>query len=284
VDAVVLNKRTIESLVKAGAFDSLGHPRQGLCHVAETIVERTLARRRERDLGVMSLFGDSFSSGADPVFDDTRAPIPATEFDKRVKLAFEKEMLGLYVSDHPLVGVESALRRHADVTIRELRELGEGELRWVGGVVTTLNRKYTKRGDLMATFTLEDLEAVVDVWLFPRTMTDFGYLLEDDAVVCVKGRLDLREEEPKLICMEVKRPELVIDESEPLHLVLPLHALSDDRVLRLKQVLTDHRGEAPVFLHVGSKIIRLAAEFNVNARAGLLAELRVLLGAGCLLR
>jgi DNA polymerase-3 subunit alpha len=105
----------------------------------------------------------------------------------------------------------------------------------------------------------------------------------DDAVVCVRGRLDLREDEPKLICMELKRPELVVDESEPLHLVLPLHALSDDRVLRLKQLLVDHRGEAPVFLHVGSKIIRLAAEFNVNARAGLLAELRVLLGAGCLL-
>ena len=284
VDPVVLNKRTIESLVKAGAFDSLGHPRQGLCQVADQIVERTLARRRERDLGVMSLFGDFGGGGAQPVFDDTRVPIPDTEFDKRTKLAFEKEMLGLYVSDHPLVGVESALRRHVEVSVRELRELAEGELRWVGGVVTGLNRKYTKRGELMATFTLEDLEAALDVWLFPRTMTDFGHLLADDAVVCVRGRLDLREEEPKLICMELKRPELVTDDCEPLHLVLPLHALTDDRLLRLKQLLGDHRGEAPVFLHVGSKIIRLAAEFNVNARAGLLAELRVLLGAACLLR
>ncbi len=102
-------------------------------------------------------------------------------------------------------------------------------------------------------------------------------------MVCVRGRLDLREDDPKLICMDLKRPELATDESEPLHLVLPLHALSDDRVLRLKQLLADHQGQAPVFLHVGSKIIRLAAEFNVNARAGLLAELRVLLGAGCLL-
>ncbi len=289
VDPVVLNKRTIESLVKAGAFDSLGHPRQGLCQVAEQIVERTLARRREREQGVMSLFGDFGDFGAaagddqsNPVFDDTRVPIPDTEFDKRMKLTFEKEMLGLYVSDHPLIGVEAALRRHVDVSVRELRELNEGDLRWVGGVITGLNRKYTKRGELMATFNLEDLEAVVDVWVFPRTMTEIGYLLADDAVVCVRGRLDLREEEPKLICMDLKVPELVVDESQPLHLVLPLHALSDDRVLRLKQLLSDHRGQAPVFLHVGSKIIRLAAEFNVNARAGLLAELRVLLGAGCL--
>jgi DNA polymerase-3 subunit alpha len=288
VDQVVLNKRTIESLIKAGAFDSLGHPRQGLCLVAEQIVERTLARRREREQGVMSLFGDVFggsSPGSDGAagYDDTRVPIPDTEFDKRQRLVFEKEMLGLYVSDHPLIGVETALRRHVDVTVREVRELPEGDLRWVGGVITGLNRKYTKRGELMATFTLEDLEATVDVWVFPRTMGDIGYLLSDDAVVCVRGRLDLREDEPKLICMDLKRPELVVDESEPLHLVLPLHALSDDRVLRLKQLLVDHRGEAPVFLHVGSKIIRLAAEFNVNARAGLLAELRVLLGAGCLL-
>nr|MDQ6949570.1 DNA polymerase III subunit alpha [Actinomycetota bacterium] len=295
VDPVVLNKRTIESLVKAGAFDSLGHPRQGLCLVAEQIVDRTLARRREREQGVMSLFGEfglgaagsgtgsgTGSGGVSPVFDDTRVPVPDAEFDKRQRLVFEKEMLGLYVSDHPLVGVEAALRRLVDVTVRELRELAEGELRWVGGVITGLTRKYTKRGELMATFTLEDLEAAVDVWVFPRTMGDIGYLLVDDAVVCVRGRLDLREDEPKLICMELRRPELVVDESEPLHLVLPLHALSDERVLRLKQLLIDHRGQAPVFLHVGSKIIRLAAEFNVNARAGLLAELRVLLGAGCL--
>jgi DNA polymerase-3 subunit alpha len=102
-------------------------------------------------------------------------------------------------------------------------------------------------------------------------------------VVCVRGRLDLREDEPKLICMELKAPELMVDECQPVHLVLPMRALSDDRIVRLRQLLTDHRGQAPVFLHVGSKIIKLAAEFNVNARAGLLAELRVLLGPGCLL-
>ncbi len=218
VDPVVLNKRTIESLIKAGAFDSLGHPRQGLCLVADQIVDRTLARRREREQGVMSLFGDSFADGpggGSPIFDDTRVPVPDTEFDKRQRLVFEKEMLGLYVSDHPLIGVEAALRRHAEVSVRELRDLAEGDLRWVGGVITGLNRKYTKRGDLMATFTLEDLEAAMEVWVFPRTMTDIGHLLADDAVVCVKGRLDVRDDEPKLICMDLKRPELVVDGERP---------------------------------------------------------------------
>jgi DNA polymerase-3 subunit alpha len=283
VDPVVLNKRTVESLIKAGAFDSVGHPRQGQCLVFEQIVDRILARRREREQGVMSLFGD-LGAGDDggAVFDDARVPIPDTEFDKMQRLAFEKEMLGLYVSDHPLMGAEAALRRHAEVTVSEMREQKEGELRWVGGVVTGLVRKYTKRGDLMATFTLEDLAASLDVWVFPRTMQEVGHLLVDDAVVCVRGRLDLRDDEPKLICMEVKRPELVLDGADPLHLDLPIHALSDDRVTRLKQLLTDHPGSSPVFLHVGTKVIRLAEDFSVDARNGLLAELRVLLGPSCL--
>jgi DNA polymerase-3 subunit alpha len=166
--------------------------------------------------------------------------------------------------------------------VAELRELAEGELRWVGGVVTGLARKYTKRGELMATFTLEDLEATVDVWVFPRTMSEVGHLLADDAVVCVRGRLDLRDDDPKLVCMEVKRPELAVDEIEPLHLVLPLHALSDDRVGRLKELLVEHPGDAPVFLHVGTTVLRLSDAFNVDTRRGLVSELRVLLGAGCL--
>jgi DNA polymerase-3 subunit alpha len=285
VDPVVLNKRTVESLIKAGAFDSLGHPRQGLCLVFEQIVDRILARRRERDQGVMSLFG-ALEDGAGPtdaaIFDDARIPIPDTEFDKGQRLAFEKEMLGLYVSDHPLIGAGAVLRRHADVTIAELRERPEGELRWVGGVVTGLVRKYTRRGELMATFVLEDLEASIDTWVFPRTMHEVGHLLADDAVVCVRGRLDLRDDEPKLVCMELRRPELVTDGADPLHLDLPLHALSDDRVDKLKRVLADHPGRSAVYLHLGSRVIRLADTFSVDPGNGLLAELRVLLGPACL--
>ena len=281
VDPVVLNKRTIESLIKAGAFDSLGHPRQGLCLVFEQIVDRTLARRREEDQGVMSLFGD-LGSGTDSVFDDARVAIPDQEFDKTVRLAFEKEMLGLYLSDHPLRGVEAALARHVDTTIAELREgANDGEIRWVGGVVTGLARKYTRRGELMATFTLEDLVSSIDVWIFPRTMTEVAHLLADDAVVCCKGRLDLREEPAKLVCMEVKRPELnTVD--RPLHLDLPIHALTAERVESLKLLLSEHPGPSPVLLHVGAKCIRLASQWSVDTTRGLLAELLVLLGPACL--
>jgi DNA polymerase-3 subunit alpha len=281
VDPVVLNKRTVESLIKAGAFDTLDHPRQGLCLVFEQIVDRTLARRREADQGVMSLFGDLGGEGA-AVFDDARVSIPDQEFDKTLRMAFEKEMLGLYLSDHPLKGVEAALARHVDTTIGELREGGkDGEIRWVGGVVTGVVRKYTRRGELMATFTLEDLVSSIEVWVFPRTMTEVAHLLGDDAVVCVKGRLDLREEQPKLVCMEIKRPELNITD-QPLHVELPIHALTDERVESLKRLLSEHPGPSPVLLHVGAKCVRLASQWSVDITRGLLAELRVLLGPACL--
>ncbi len=281
VEPGVLNKRTVESLIKAGAFDTLGHPRQGLCLVFEQIVDRTLARRREADQGVMSLFGDP-GDGGEPLFDDARLPIPDQEFSKPVRLAFEKEMLGLYLSDHPLKGVESALARHSDATIVEVREgARDGEVRWVGGVVTGVVRKYTKRGELMATFVLEDLVSSVEVWVFPRTMTEVAHLLSDDAIVCVKGRLDLRDEQPKLVCMEIKRPDLNTRD-EPLHLQVPVHALTDDRLQSLKRLLGEHPGPSPVLLHVGAKCIRLASQWSVDTTRGLLAELRVLLGPACL--
>ncbi|HTT91969.1 MAG TPA: DNA polymerase III subunit alpha [Acidimicrobiales bacterium] len=319
VDPVVLNKRTVESLIKAGAFDSLGHPRQGLCLVSEQVLDRTLARRREADQGVLSLFGGP--GDGDHVFDDTRVPVPEQEFDKHQKLAFEKEMLGLYVSDHPLVGAEAALRRHTDCTILDLREEGPGRDlgdaggaeggataggpasgygagrdgngngwyggrnggdRWVGGVVTGLTRRYTRRGELMATFVLEDLQSSIEVFVFPRTMTEVGHLLADDVVVCVKGRLDLRDEVPKLVCSELKRPHLTGDGSEPLQVVVPVTALDDNRVNRLREVLREHPGQSPVYLHVGTKVVHLAQEFNVTMSPGLLAELRVLLGPACL--
>jgi DNA polymerase-3 subunit alpha len=282
----------VESLIKAGAFDSMGHSRKGLCLVFEPIVDRTLARRRERELGVLSLFGEAGVPGADGEagddgYHDERVPIPDLEFGKAQKLAYEKEMLGLYVSDHPLMGAEAALRTHAEASIAELRDLADGEVRWVGGVVTNLARRYTKKGDLMATFHLEDLESSIETWVFPRAMLEHGPLLADDAIVCVKARVDTRDDQPKLTCLELKRPELVLDGGPPVRIGLALASLNDSCVTRLKQLLVEHPGPSPVFLHLrapgqadesAAKVLRLPQQFNVDARNGLLAEIRVLLG------
>jgi DNA polymerase III subunit alpha len=286
VDPQALNKRTIESLIKAGAFDSLGHPRQGHLHVFEQIVDLTLARRRERDAGIMSLFGGGEGAADDTTSGfDERVTIPETEFDKRDRLAHEKEMLGLYVSEHPLMGAERGLRRHTECTLTELKELREGEMRVVGGVVAALNRRYTKRGDLMATFVLEDLGAALEVMVFPKTMTSYGHVLQEDAIVCVKGRLDMRDDDPKIIAMEITQPELVIDGGPPVRLRVRRDALTNEKVEQLKEILHNHPGDSPVFVHLEgadrTTVLQLADDFLVDSNNGLYADLRVLLGANC---
>ncbi|HEX4161789.1 MAG TPA: DNA polymerase III subunit alpha [Acidimicrobiales bacterium] len=287
VDPVVLNKRTMESLAKGGAFDSLSHPRQGLCLVLEEVVDRTLERRREQDLGITSLFAVFEEEQAEPGWGGTKVVIPDAEFDKSQRLAFEKEMLGLYVSDHPLMGFEGALGRHTDSTLSDMREedtvAGDrSPVRTVGGVVTDLRRSYTKKGDLMARFVLEDLQAAMEVFVFPKTMAEYGALIENDAILVVKGRLDTREEEPKIVCMEVSRPLLHRGE-EDLHIKLPLGVLTDRRVEGLKEVLSGHPGPSSVLLHVGEKVLKLPPEFNVDCRNGLVGELKRLLGQSAVL-
>ena len=295
VDPMVLNKRSVDSLVKAGAFDSLGHPRQGLCLVAEEIVERTLTRRREEQAGISTLFAaleEPGAPGAPAGFAEARVPVPDAEFAKSHRLAFEKEMLGLYISDHPLAGLEGSLARLTDTSVADLKELDdpagaggsgrEGQVRTVGGVVTGLTRRYTKRGELMATFVLEDLRASIEVFVFPKTMAEVGALLADDAIVVLRGRVDTRDEQVKLVCMEVSRPELAVDGQGPLSLKLPPGALTDAVVERLKEVLREHPGDQPVHLHVGETTLRLPGEFNVDSRRGLVGELRVLLGANAI--
>ena len=145
-------------------------------------------------------------------------------------------------------------------------------------MVTELARRYTKKGDLMATFVLEDLNASIEVFVFPKSMADYGALLDDDAIVVLKGRVDLRDDRLKLVCMEVQRPELAADGNSDLRISLPVNSLTDRTVEDLKRLLIEHPGDAAVFLHVGEKVLRLPPEFNVDSRRGLVGELRVLLG------
>jgi DNA polymerase-3 subunit alpha len=280
VDLQVLNKRTVESLIKAGGFDAMGHPRRGLLMVFEGIIDKTVARRREHDMGVMTLFGDAADAGG-LAYDD-RAEIPDAEFDKRDRLAFEKEMLGLYVSDHPLMGAEAALRRRTDGTLADAAEGEEGAIRSYGGVITALNRKWTRAGDLMAVFALEDLQAQVEVMVFPKTMSVVGHKLADDAVVIVKGRLDKRDDQPKIIAMDVEVFEGITDGAPPVRIRLP-EALSDQLVTRLRALISEHPGESAVYLHVGRQVVKLPDRDCVDAGSGFLGEVRVLLGAECLL-
>jgi DNA polymerase III subunit alpha len=274
----VLNKRTVESLVKAGAFDNFGLARKGLLMVFEQIIDTTVVRRRERDQGVMSLFGD-FTEAADSGFSE-RIAVPELEFDKTERLKFEKEMLGLYVSDHPLLGVEAALRRKVDCTVAEALEREDGSMITLGGVITGLARKFTKKGDQMAVFTLEDLDSTIECTVFPRVLIEQGHKLVDDAIVTVKGRIDKRDESRVgFMAQDVTILEgLDTSSSSPLHLKVPAVALSELKIHQLRRILRDHPGESMVYLHIGQgKILRLADEFCVDLDR-VVPELRVALG------
>ncbi|MHB8294179.1 MAG: DNA polymerase III subunit alpha [Acidimicrobiales bacterium] len=312
VDPMVLNRRAMESLIKAGAFDSLGHPRKGLVDSFPAIVERVLAERREREHGVMSLFGPSFPAQGGPAQGGPAQGGPAqggraqggpvgpggatgargngplaqelaiasTEASKQELLAWEKEMLGLYVSDHPLSGLQGALRRQADVTIAELKDpqsRREGEQLSVAGVVTNLVRRYTKRGEPMATFILEDLESSLQAFVFPKAMAATGEVLTEDAVVVARGRLDWREDEAKLVVSELRRV-VAATGAEPVTVKVPPHVLSGDLVGELKRLFMEHRGGHPIVLEIGERAFRLPVDMAVEPRSGLVAELKSMLG------
>ena len=157
-------------------------------------------------------------------------------------------------------------------------------MRLVGGVVNGLQRKWTKKGDLMAVFTLEDLQTSVEVMVFPKTMTDVGHMLADDAVLVVKGRVDKRDDQPKFIAMDVEVFDGVVDGAPPLRVKVSPHRLDPRTVDELKTILTRFRGESQVFLHIGEdKVLRLPDEFCVDTGHGLIGELRVLLGPTAIL-
>jgi DNA polymerase-3 subunit alpha len=274
VDFAVLNKRTVESLIKAGAFDSLGHRRKGLLQSYELIIDQSVARRRKEAEGQFDLFAGTDSGGGD----HDRVAIPDIEFDKTERLAFEKEMLGLYVSDHPLLGAERTLRQRVECTLSELLEREDGALATVGGVVTNLQRKFTKKGDPMAVFVLEDLQTTIEVMVFPKTMVEHGFKLAPDAVVCVKGRLDGRDETPKLICSEISVLEGITDSAPPLRIRLAELSLSEERVGTLKRLLSEHPGPSQVLVDLGpGKVVRLADAYSVDLPR-VVGELRVAFG------
>ncbi len=275
----VLNKRTVESLIKAGAFDSLGHPRKGLLMVFEQIIDGTVVRRRERDQGVMSLFGDVGDDSVGGGFSE-RVNIPTLEFDKSDRLKFEKEMLGLYISDHPLLGVEAALRRKVDCSVAEAAEKDDGVMITLGGVITNLSRKFTKKGDQMAVFVLEDLDAAIEVTVFPRVLTEQSHKLIDDAIVTVKGRIDRRDEtRVGFMAQDVQILEgLDTGSAAPLRLRVPASSLTELKIHQIRKILREHPGASPVYLHIGQgKVLRLADDFCVDLDR-VVGELRMALG------
>lgn len=274
VDYEVLNKRALESLIKAGAFDSLHVSRQGLLQVSDVCVDAIVARRREHDAGVMSLFG-----GSDAQLDLSDLPVPAErEWPKKVRLGFEKEMLGTYLSDHPLAGFEQQLGRSVDSSIGEVLDVEDHSVLKIGGVISSVQRRQSRRGDMFATVTLEDLSGSVDVWFFARAYRDVEHLLKEDSIVMIRGRVDRRDEQPKFVGQSAELLEIVPDgEFPPLRIRLSIRRGGPDVLERFKRLLARHPGHSEVILELDDVLARVAG-YQVSNSESFLAELRAQFG------
>ncbi|MBA3264775.1 MAG: DNA polymerase III subunit alpha [Nocardioidaceae bacterium] len=289
VPVPVCNKRVLESLCKAGAFDSMGYSRRGLVAVHEDAADQYLDLKRNEAIGQDSLFGGL----DDASFDQLSLVVPEVkEWDKRTLLAHERDMLGLYVSDHPLNGLEHVLARASDVTVGQLlvdEDRLEGSSVTVAGLVTSVVRKTTKRGELYAVITLEDLEGAINVTFFPSTYQLSSTLLVEDSVILVRAKAKRgRDETLELMALEVNVPDL--DRSAldgPIVISLPAVRVTPPVVDQLKDVLSTHPGGAEVHLRLKSAgrtmVMRLDGRLRVQPSAALMADLKALLGPAALL-
>ncbi|MFT4299869.1 MAG: DNA polymerase III subunit alpha [Aeromicrobium sp.] len=285
VPLTVCNKRVLDSLIKAGAFDSMGHGRRALVTIAEEAVDQHVDLKRNAAIGQDSLFGglDDPSGGVSI----TIPPVP--EWDKTQLLAFERDMLGLYVSDHPLLGLEHVLKASSDCTVGEIvsdTERSDGSTVKLCGLITGVQRRLSKKGDTWASVTIEDLEGSVEVMVFPAAYTLAAELLRNDTVVAVKARIRRKDEGVDLMATEVTMPAMSVSGTEaPIAVTMPVARCTPDMIARLKQVLAAHPGASDVHLKLvspaGTKVMRLDRNYRVTQSSALIADLKELLGPRC---
>ena len=283
----VANKRTVESLIKAGAFDSLGSTRRALMEIHEDATEAAVEVKRKAATGAIGFDFDS-------LYDQTEEPLPVKvpdrpEWTKKDKLAFEREMLGLYVSDHPLAGLEIALAKHASISIHDLlasEDLGDGDQVTVAGLVTSVQHRVAKSsGNPYGLITVEDFNGEVTVMFMGKTYTEFQSMLKADSILVVRGRISRRDDGLNLHAVSAFAPDLgALDASGPLVLMLPERRASQATIEELLQTLMRHEGdtEVTVKLQVGSVAKVFEVPYPVRVTADLYGELKGLLGPQCL--
>jgi DNA polymerase-3 subunit alpha len=289
VPAVVCNKRTIESLIKAGAFDSLGHPRRALAMIHEEAIDSVITLKRNEAIGQFDLFAGFEDQEPEASLTTEIPDLP--EWEKKDKLSFERDMLGLYVSDHPLQGLEGLLSQHADQTISSV--IGEdgpndGAIITIAGMITSLSRRIAKAsGNAYARAEVEDLGGSMEVMFFGQVYGPIASVLAEDLIVVVKGRLQKRDDGAiTLNCMELSVPDLSDNMNGPVVITMQTHKATEAVVGELGDVLRTHRGTSEVRLHLQGdtrmEVMGLPVHLRVNPSPSLFGDLKVLLGPTCL--
>jgi DNA polymerase-3 subunit alpha len=287
VDASVCNKKTIESLIKGGAFDSLNHPRKGLTLVYLEAIDSVMEAKRAESIGQFDLFG-SAPGAMNTNVSGVEIDIPNQEWEKALLLSYEREMLGLYVSDHPLLGVEHLLRSSTDMPISHINEEGIGheQIVTIGGLITQIQRKVSRQGTPWAIVTVEDLEGAVDVMFFSNSYTQHSMNLIEDRIVIIRGRVDKREEQVKIMALDLSTPDISLAPSGPLIISMETVRCTPPVVDRIKEILRSHPGKREVHLKLDdgrkSLVMKIGDDLRVTASPSLSADLKAILGPDCL--
>ena len=287
VDQTVCNKKTIESLIKAGAFDSLGHSRKGLMSIYLEAIDSVLEEKRAQAIGQFDLFGGANEVSASGI-STLALEVSDQEWEKALLLSYEREMLGLYVSDHPLLGVEHVLRSATDTTISQILDEGvvHDQIITIAGLITAVQRKVSRQGQSWAIVTVEDLEGAIDVRFFSTTYQTHALNLIEDRIVIIRGRIDKREETAQITALELNLADINQAPIGPFVIKLEAERCTPPVVDRMKEILRSHPGTREVHLKIegGAKntILKLDDGLKITASPSLSADLKSILGPDCL--
>ncbi|WJY92660.1 DNA polymerase III subunit alpha [Corynebacterium faecale] len=292
IDTLPCNKRITESLIKGGAFDSLGHSRKGLMLVFEDAVDSVIATKKAADKGQFDLFAALGGEAEEEVGNFFQITVPEDKWDRKHELALEREMLGLYVSGHPLDGYEDAIGAQVDTALTTIvaGELRHGAEVTVGGIISGVDRRFSKKdGSPWAIVTLEDHNgASVELLVFNKVYSIVGSMIVEDNIILAKAHVSIRDDRMSLFCDDLRVPELGPGNGSglPLRLSMRTDQCTMTNISKLKQVLVDNRGESDVYLNLvdgdNSTVMILGDHLRVSRSASLMGDLKATMGPGIL--
>ncbi len=292
IDTLPCNKRITESLIKGGAFDSMGHSRKGLMLVYEDAVDSVINTKKAADKGQFDLFAALGGEAEEEVGSFFQITVPDDKWDRKHELALEREMLGLYVSGHPLDGYEDALAAQIDTPLTTIvaGELRHGAEVTVGGIISGVDRRFSKKdGSPWAIVTMEDHNgASVELLVFNKVYSIVGSLIVEDNIILAKAHVSIRDDRMSLFCDDLRVPELGPGNGSglPLRLSMRTDQCTMTNISKLKQVLVDNRGESDVYLNLvdgdNSTVMILGDHLRVNRSASLMGDLKATMGPGIL--
>jgi DNA polymerase-3 subunit alpha len=246
-------------------------------------IDSVIETKRAEAIGQFDLFGGETTSDMAGL----EVEIPQTEWDKATLLAFEREMLGLYVSDHPLLGVEHLLRSHTDMSISALMDEGVPDgVVTIGGLITSVQRKVSRKGDTWAVVAIEDLEGSIEALFFANTYNQYALSLTEDRVVVIRGRFSRTDEQVRFTALEMTMPDISGGPTGPILISLPATQVTPPIVERMKEILRSHPGKREVHLQVvdQQKSTTLKVDALVTSSPSLSADLKAILGPDCIVR